>query len=132
DLRVVPAGFGDGGLEVVEHNPVGYAAEKLEGVAVQHEPGCDTLVPDKFDVLVTAEAEHHHEGPGFTHLPGLWVEHTPGIAKVNLGLFARGGFYSAIRLGLSRLQGAHEAADCRIAARIAALFQAFPNGHHFG
>src|SRR5262249_43320290 len=64
-LRVVPAGFGDGGLEVVEHDALRHTAEEIEGVPVQKQPGRDTLVPHKFDVLVAAEAEHHHESPGF-------------------------------------------------------------------
>src|SRR5439155_6014752 len=70
-LWVVPAGFGDGGLEVVEHDALGHAAEELKGVAVEQEPSRDTLVPHKFDVLMAAEAEHHHEGPGLAQLPAL-------------------------------------------------------------
>ncbi len=37
DLRIVPASFGDGGLEIVEHDALGHTTEELEGVTVEHE-----------------------------------------------------------------------------------------------
>src|SRR5215470_8080861 len=99
---------------------------------MEQQPGSDTLVEDKFDVLVAAEAEHHHEGPGFAHLPSLWVEHAPGRAKIDLRLLARRSFETAIRLWLFGLQLAHKASDRRIAASVAAFLETLPNSHHLG
>ncbi len=80
---------------------------------------------------MAAEAEHHHKGPGFAQLSGLWVEQLAGVAEVDLGFFTSRQF--SIRpyaSGCLEFERAHEATDSGITALIAALFQAFPNSHH--
>src|SRR5215216_3777365 len=83
DLGVVNAGCGDGGLEIVELNALGRAAEVLERMAMECQPGSDTLIPNKLDVLVAAPAERHNKSPGFAQPTTFWIEQAPSVAEVD-------------------------------------------------
>jgi hypothetical protein len=50
DQRVVHAGTQDGCLQIVQDDPLRHAAQHLEGVAVQEQPGPDALIEDHLGV----------------------------------------------------------------------------------
>ena len=63
DLRVVPVGPGHGGLQVVDHQPLGHAAEIPEGVLQALHEGFRGLPPDGLAVALAAVREHDAEHP---------------------------------------------------------------------
>ena len=62
--RIVHAGAGDGALGVVDDQPIRYSAKPLEGPAMTAQPGRHGLIKHKLQVLMTREAQGHHEAPG--------------------------------------------------------------------
>src|SRR6185503_821692 len=93
------ARLGDRALGVVDDQAFRNGAEPLEGAAVTAQPGRHRLIPDEFDVLVTREAQRHHEAPRATYfLARGVVQHRPG-AEVDLRRFARAKLQAYRRLG---------------------------------
>jgi hypothetical protein len=127
--RVVQVRLEDGRLQVVQDDALRDAAEPLEGVAVAGQPGADLLVEDELGVLMTAVAERHDEDPGATRPAADRVEQRPRAAEIHLRFFARSGVHPHHRVRSRWLERVHEAADRRIAARIAAFTEPIEDGH---
>ena len=94
------------------------------------QPGLDLLVPDEFDVLVTAPGEGHDEGPGLVPLAFL-VQHLARVAKVHLGLLAGRRFDADGDFGAFGFLAADEAVDGGVAAGVAPFPQALVDGGDF-
>ena len=88
NLGVVEAGAGNPGLEVVQHDPTGNAAEEGKGMGMHGNPGGQLLVKDKLDVLVPAVGQDHDERPGLAQGARDGIHEQPSVAKVHLGFTA--------------------------------------------
>ena len=86
-LRVVPVTPGHGGLEIVDHQPLGHAAKVRKGVLQTTDEGFRRLPPDDLAVGLAAVREHDAEDPRAANLA---VRHAHGRsgAEVHLGLRA--------------------------------------------
>ncbi len=106
---VVEHGPDDGGLQVVEHHPARDSLKPLERRAVTPAPGGDGLVEDELDVLVAAERQRQHEGPGPAEAVPVGIEHEAGRPEVHLGFLPRGRLHADRGPQGRRLQATEEA-----------------------
>ncbi|MFN8497983.1 MAG: hypothetical protein U0641_09010 [Anaerolineae bacterium] len=131
-LGFVALGVDNRCFEVVDDQPLGHAAEELEGLTVAGQPRRELLVKDELDVLVAAEGQRHDEGPAFPPVPAALVEHAAGVAKVNLGFFTWWTLDADDHVGRVRFEGTHKAIDGGIAAGVAPFLEAFSDGADLG
>src|SRR6266508_4705189 len=113
DLGVVDTSFGDGRLEIVQLDTLGYSAEILERMAMERQPGRDTLIPDKLDVLMAAPRQRHDKGPGLTQPPIFGVEHQTSVTEVDLGFLPWCGFDPDGGIDLRRIDAVQKAINGR-------------------
>ncbi len=131
-LRVIPGRLGNAGFEIVDHQTLRHAAKKLEGMAVQEQPGADFLVKDELDILVATPGQRHDKGPGFAEGARSGIDHAASGTEVHLGFLGRCPLDAHDDIGGVVVEGADKAVDGRIAATEAPFFEALPNGGDLG
>ncbi len=74
----------DGGLQVIGHEHPRHPAEVMKGFGMQLQPRRHRLVKDDASKHLAAEAQHHHEDPGFAWDSSLGVIQQADVAEVHL------------------------------------------------
>ncbi len=120
--RVARTRLGDRALGVVDDEARRHRGEPLEGAAMAAEPCGHRLIPDELDVLMTREAQRHHEAPGAALLAARRIEQERTGAEIDLRGFARAELQT--HRGFSRtrsIEHREHAPHGRVAAAVAVL-----------
>jgi hypothetical protein len=120
EIRIEPVGLGDGGLQVVNHQRLGRAAEVLEGVLQATQEVVGRLAIDRLAVRLPRVAQHDPEQMGPSPL-AFRCDHRRGGAKVNLGLGAGLTLHPSEWQRRGLLESPTEALDAVVAAAEATL-----------
>ncbi len=108
ELRIVEVGLEHAGLQVVEHEQFGHAAEVPEGVFNGAHEAFGVLARHGFGVALARMAQHHPEHVDFAPLA---ADAHPEGCVVDLRLLAGEDFHAPDALRVLRLELAHEALD---------------------
>jgi hypothetical protein len=100
DLRVVPVGPSHRRFEIVDHQPLGHAAEMSESVLQTVDEGVGSLSPDRFAVAVARMREHDAEDP---RPPSLAIPADDWCAATEIDCASSPGSVSIRRQGNSIL-----------------------------
>lgn len=103
DFGIVPVGPPDRRLQIVNHEPLGNAAEVVEGVFQHGDEVVGRLPIDDLAIRLPRTAEHHPQHPRPPLLAVLALN-PGGRAEVDLGFFARLGFHPSVWRRRARAQ----------------------------
>ena len=114
-LRVVPVGPGHGGFQIVDHQPLRYAAEMMEGVLHRRDEVVTRLSPNDFAVALARVAQHDAKQPRSADL-SAGIDHRRRRTEVDLSFFPGRRFHSANRQFPPCLNLRHESPHAVVAA----------------